>query len=252
MRRAHRISANPTPEPADPSVTKDESDCARAESTEGNSLHRQPVTVESSSVGNNSEASAKTQKKKETSGEETKPSDEGGRLLSAPDLQARKHAFAIVEKIKARKGKFLRDGDGRFYIQLDGKTISLDETPDNNNIALDELLMTTRWVPGTASPAGRYAVRWLRMFAARNTKDTSILPRFSALSKDEKRLYVPVKGALLQVSAKGVKSGIKNGENVDQILLEPAEGQQLFDFVDSDPKWDGASTLTPMFSRFCV
>ena len=231
------MSAKPIPEPADSSGTKDESDCAHAENAEGNSLDPQTPTAESPSVGNKSKASTpKKGKNKKASGEETKPSDEGGALLSRTELQARKHALAIVGEIKARRGKFLRDEEGRFYIRLDDKTILLDDAPDGNNIALDELLMTTRWVPGTASPSGRYAVRWLRMIAARNTKDTSILRRFSAWSKDEKRLYVPVKGALLQVSAGGIRSGIKNGENVDQIVLEPADGQHLFDFVPADPK----------------
>jgi hypothetical protein len=230
------MSANPKPEPADPIATKNESDRAQAEGVGRNSLDTEIQTPESPSVGNKPESAPKDGEKKKDSGEDIKVSDEGGPLLSAPERQAHKHALAIVDKIKARRGKFLRDEDGHFYIQMEGKTILLDDAPDNNNIAPDELLMTTRGVPGTASPAGRYAVRWLRMFATRTAKGASILRRFSALSKDERRLYVPVKGALLQVSAGGIKSRIKSGENVDQIVLEAADGQELFNFVDADPK----------------
>lgn len=231
------MNAKPIPEPADLSATKHESDCAEEKRAEGNFRDPQTSTPENTSVGNKSETFARDKGKNEKAPGK-KPSGKSPkarRIISVTKEQAYKHAEMIASNMRLREGKFLKDEKGRFYVQLDGKTIPLNETSESNNIALDELL-STRYLPGTSSPAGRYTVRWLRILAARKTKDASILRRFSALSKDERRLYVPVKGALLQVSASGIKSGIKDGENVDQIVLEAADGQELFDFVNADPK----------------
>jgi len=135
---------------------------------------------------------------------------------------------------KLRKAKFLQDEEGRFYIRLDGKTILLDESPDSKNLALDQLLMK-RSLPGTASPAGKYTVRYLRLLVAEETKDLSIMGHFSALSKDEKRLYVPTNDGLLMVSSVGIQSKVRGGDNVDKVVVEPADGQRLFDFSNVDP-----------------
>ena len=164
-----------------------------------------------------------------------KKSTESTRPISEAERQAYQHARRIISKLEKEKGKFLRDEDGGFFIELNGNIISLCDTPGRENLALDELL-STQYLPGTSSPAGRYTVRWLKILAARETKNTSVLRRFSALSKDEQRLYVPVTGGLLRISATGIETGIKSGDNKDRIVLELAEGQQPFSFGHADPR----------------
>src|ERR1700723_3017500 len=115
-------SRDKEPEPADPNAPTDELDCAHAEKPDSNSSDRQVPAPENISVANKSETSARKNEKNEKA-----CGEKGTRVISVTEEQAYKHARMIASNIKAPKGRFFKDEEGRFYVQLGGKMISLDE-----------------------------------------------------------------------------------------------------------------------------
>ncbi len=139
-------------------------------------------------------------------------------IANIPLNEQRGAVFAqqLTAHIAKHDGRYLRDDAGHFHVIIDGRRISLAETADNH--ALAELMLEACKI-STLSPAARAAIQRLQVEAARKAGQTR-LKRFSALSSDGSRLYVPLDGGkLLLVTAEGI-SCAANGENLDHFWVE--------------------------------
>ncbi len=124
---------------------------------------------------------------------------------------------SVSSYIKDHKGQFLRDSDGSLHVLLDGKRIPINL--DRNNYPLAELFLKTRNI-STLSSAAQSAIQRLQVAAAKEAGKIR-LRRFSALSDDGERIYVPVAdGKLLCVSATDIKE-VPNGHNEDSFWSGP-------------------------------
>ncbi len=135
-----------------------------------------------------------------------------------PINEQRGDVFAqqLIAHIAKRDGRYLRDEACHFHVIIDGRRISLAETADNHFLA--ELMLEACKI-STLSPAARAAIQRLQVEAARKAGQMQ-LKRFSALSSDGTRLYVPLDGGkLLLITADSITC-TENGENQDHFWLE--------------------------------
>jgi hypothetical protein len=109
------------------------------------------------------------------------------------------------------------------FIVLGANRIPLNVDRDNHGLA--ELMLAACDVT-LFSPGAQAAIQRLQV---RATKEAGHLHfwRFSALSADQSRLYVPiVGGGLLQVTADGIMEDV-NGDNADNVWVEHPYGDPL-------------------------
>lgn len=140
------------------------------------------------------------------------------------------HFGKLKVDIEQRQGVFLRDDGGHLHVLLGTCRIPLNE--DKNNLELAKLMLQVCDV-STTSPGARAAIQRLQVLAAEKAS-TIQFRRFSTLSKDRARLYVPVHGSqLLQVTTSGV-TAVANGNNQDGLWVEhPCS--DLFKYKSGDP-----------------
>ena len=132
--------------------------------------------------------------------------------------------------IKERRGQFLRDESGSFHLIIDGRRVPLNYARDNYGLA--DLMIHACGV-GTINAGAQAAIQRLQVIASKNTGGLR-LRRFSAVSDDEKRLYVPNHGgSLLQITAGGITT-VSNGDNPDSFWLEHPNSSPLT-YTDGDP-----------------
>lgn len=149
--------------------------------------------------------------------EETRPS------LRGPELWGARYCDELISYIHTKKGQFLRDEEGKLYVVLDGRRISLTLHPENFDlIAL--ILQVCRVT--TVERSAHVAVQRLQVKAHKSASSLR-LRRFSALSQDRKRLYLPTAaGTLLQITREGVQT-VPNGANEDKFWVEHPNGEPL-------------------------
>jgi hypothetical protein len=138
-------------------------------------------------------------------------------------------AEQLISYIGKNQGHYLRDETGNYHVILDGHRIALIDTPDNHLLAD---LMIKACSVSTLSPAARAAIQRLQVTAAKKAEKMQ-LRRFSALSSDGARLYVPLDdGQLLQITADGLKC-CTNGENQDGFWVEhPSDDPLKYSLAD--------------------
>ncbi|HTM87487.1 MAG TPA: hypothetical protein VL155_04745 [Terriglobales bacterium] len=140
------------------------------------------------------------------------------------ELYAHDVRTGIVDK---QRGSYLRDENGDYHVLLPGYRVALNL--DKNNYLLNALLLKGAHIT-LAAPVAKAVIYNLLEYARQSAGDFK-LRYFSAMSKDRKRLYVPVAGPkgktdisqLLQISAEGIQR-VDNGSNADKIWLEHPEG----------------------------
>jgi hypothetical protein len=125
--------------------------------------------------------------------------------------------FNGVQKyIKANNGTFLRAQDRSLHLILNQQRIALDFNRDNDDLA--RIFLRASQV-STASAGGQVAIQRLRVLAADKASNI-VLKRFSAVSDDGERIYVPVAdGQLLCVTAEAIRV-CPNGTNDDRFWIE--------------------------------
>jgi hypothetical protein len=129
----------------------------------------------------------------------------------------------LTSYIDRLQGRYIRDEFGRYWLIASGVKTSLTPGPDNQKLAF---LMHLACNVSTQSPAARAAIERLQVEAARKAGRTR-LKRFSALSPDGSRLYVPNRdGKLLLISADEISSA-PNGDNQDHFWVEHPYGDPL-------------------------
>ena len=151
-------------------------------------------------------------------------------------------ARTVVKGIEDEGGKFIRHGNDVFVI-LGNRRIAV--TPDFKNQEYAALQLKYADV-GTAEAKGRAICQRVAVFGGQHAENVRVR-RFSALSSDGLRLYIPgTEGNLLQLSRDGI-SIVPNGTNQDGLWLEHPEGTP-FSF---DPQVNTRAALGD-FERLCV
>ena len=194
---------------------------------------------------NKERAEKRKQEEQSGDGSQSKGSDK-------TDSESRAAAMfgQLRKSIDQKNGQFLRDADGDYHLVLEGRRIHLVEGPKNYRLAG---LMLETCDSSTLPPSARSAIQRLQVHAA-NATGQMRLEKFSALSSDGKRLYVPIaSGKLLQISAEGITE-VPNGKNEDSVWVEhpgknpddQSSGKPL-QFSDADPK-----TGLELFEKYVV
>lgn len=135
----------------------------------------------------------------------------------------------LAKYINDHSGQFLRDEVGGLHVILGQTRISLNYSRENYGLAK---LMIDACGISTINAGAQAAIQRLQVVAAGNAAGLR-LRRFSAISEDGARLYVPVRdGNLLQITAEGVTQ-VPNGSNADSFWLEHPNGAPL-DYYEGD------------------
>jgi hypothetical protein len=122
----------------------------------------------------------------------------------------------LVRYIRKKHGVFLRDEDGSLHVVIESRRIPLKY--DRGSGLLADLMLEVCHV-STLSMAAQVAVQRLQVVALKEAGRMRF-KRFSAVSDNGKRLYIPLaNGHLLQISA-NVLTEVANGKNDDQLWLE--------------------------------
>jgi hypothetical protein len=138
-------------------------------------------------------------------------------------------------KIK-EKGRYLVDEEGNYHVLLDGKRVPLNYERDNH--ALNSLMLRICRIT-VHTPAAKPTIARL-IDEAHNATGKFKLRKFSAMSKDGKRLYVPFKdlSRLVRITAEEIKV-VPNGTNEDGLYVEHPDldpESEPLDYVTADPK----------------
>ncbi len=145
----------------------------------------------------------------------------------------------LSSHIRERKGQYIQLDDGSLHVVLDGRRIPLRF--DRNNPELARLLLKATGILTDLSTGAQAALRRLEVDALERAGRIR-LKKFSALSPDGQRIYIPLEGGqLLQLSPKRIDH-VRNGDNADHFWLEhpsnaplqyqpgdPMEGLSLFE-----------------------
>lgn len=151
-------------------------------------------------------------------------------------------ALAVVSGIEKEGGKFIRSGD-KVYILFGGRRIPV--SPDFENTSYAAIQIKHSKI-ATAENKGRAICQHVSVLGRERANDMR-LAKFSALSKDKSRLYLPVEGEqLLEITANGMTC-VPNGANASSIWLEHPQ-DRAFKFV---PKVNVRERLK-RFEELCV
>jgi hypothetical protein len=144
----------------------------------------------------------------------SKPNDD------SPGPRSEREAFLYHMNLKAyiesHKGQYVREENGSLHLIVGGVRVSLSF--DRNNYHLARLMLKACGV-SSLSMGAQAAIQRLQVTA--HEKASSItLKRFSALSTDYGRLYIPVRGGDLLQITRSATSIVKNGETEDKVWVE--------------------------------
>jgi len=154
-------------------------------------------------------------------------------LKELPRTEKRAYIYAerLQEHLTKVKGRYLQDENGSVHVSFDGQRIPLDF--DRNNRRLAEVMMTACGV-STLEKSAHAAIQRMQVHGG-NHSGRIRLRRFSSLSGDGLRLYIPIRdGNILKITADGIES-VPNGENDDAVWVEHPCGNP-FNYATDDPK----------------
>lgn len=151
--------------------------------------------------------------------------------LPVNEMHGWKFANRLLDHITKRGGAFLRDGDEKYHLLVDGHRIPLD----NESMPLADVMMDVCHI-STQTPIGRIAIQRLQREAYKASSKMTFR-RFSAVyDGPEPRIYIPTStaGMILKIDGTGCQL-VSNGDNPDAVWLEhPAD----------DPlQWSGTASL---------
>ena len=173
--------------------------------------------------------------KKTPSRSKAKPNDEpkakDDRKIPANERKAFVWAQNLRFYIKRHKGRFLRDEDGFLHLILNRRRIPLNF--DRENYALARLFLDACRV-STVTNAAQIAIQ---RFTVKADEESARMRfrRFSALSDDRERLYIPIEGGKLLLLTSEKIEIVDNGENNDTLWVEHPYGEPL-KYSPGDPK----------------
>jgi hypothetical protein len=136
----------------------------------------------------------------------------------------------LLQYIQGLDGRFLRDDVGGLHVVIGAARIPLNYSRENHGLAK---LMIQGCGISTINAGAQAAIQRLHVIASENASGLR-LRRFSAVSEDEARVYVPVSGGkLLQITA-GAVTQVANGSNTDSFWLEHPNSAPL-EYAEGDP-----------------
>jgi hypothetical protein len=136
-----------------------------------------------------------------------------------PEVQGQKYFNRLIAYIKANDGRFLRSDEGDIFVLLDGREILLSR----ENVSLAGLMLSACNV-STVLAGGKIAIQRLLVYAQRAASETNFR-QFSAVSRDEKRIYIPISDdRLLQISDEKVQV-VPNFTNMDALWIKHPKGK---------------------------
>lgn len=157
-------------------------------------------------------------------------------------VDAGQTARAVIRGIAKEGGKFIRVGE-KVFVLLQGRRIEI--SPDFSNHAY-AALQIKYCGKGTAEYSGRAICQRVAVIASEAASSIH-LARFSAVSKDKARLYLPIAGGgLLQIMPTQL-AVVANGENPDSFWVEHPRNEP-FKFL---PNCNVREALT-LFQDLCV
>jgi hypothetical protein len=155
---------------------------------------------------------------------------------SSTEIQGLSIFRRVKKYIQNNNGSYIH-ADGGIYVLLNGRRIAI--TLDQNNTSLAELVLNAANT-STITPPSRVAIQRLQV-EAKSKASSIIFKRFSAVSKDGKRVYVPdASGKLICISAESIELR-ENGSNQDKFWVEHPYGEPLMYSRSAD---------APALSRF--
>ncbi|MGH9342481.1 MAG: hypothetical protein ACRD19_01760 [Terriglobia bacterium] len=156
--------------------------------------------------------------------------------IAESELAAQHYLQQLTKHIKQRGGWYARDDSGALNLILEDRRILLDYSRDN--YALAELMIQFCGQT-THSRAVQATIQRLQI-EANNNLSSLTMRRFSAMSQDGTRLYIPTNSSeLLMISADGILPE-RNGFNEDSVWIDhpynapyeqadPDDGFELFE-----------------------
>ena len=164
-----------------------------------------------------------------------KPKDErktkDGPKIPASERQALVWAQKLRSYIKKQKGRYLRDEDGFLHLILNRRRIPLNF--DRENYALARLILAACHV-STVTNTAQIAIQ---RFTVKADEESARMRfrRFSALSDDRERLYIPIEGGKVILLTSEKIETVDNGENKNTLWVEHPCGEPL-KYSPGDPK----------------
>lgn len=145
-----------------------------------------------------------------------------------PEVQGQQYFNRLIAYITRNDGRFLRNDEGDIFVLLDGREILLSR----ENVSLAGLMFAACNV-STVLAGGKIAIQRLLVHAQRAASETNFR-QFSAVSRDEKRIYIPVSDdRLLQISEEKVQT-VPNFTNMDALWIKHPKGKP-FRYAGGDP-----------------
>ena len=136
----------------------------------------------------------------------------------------------LQEFINSHNGQYLRTEDSSLHLVLNGRRIPLKYDRDAPELA--RLLLEACGITDLSGTA-QAGIRRLQVEASQKAGPIR-WRKFSALSDDGERLYLPIQGTqLLQVDSRGIRS-VANGDNEDHFWVEHPYDSAL-KYADCDP-----------------
>jgi hypothetical protein len=130
--------------------------------------------------------------------------------VSESSLTPEQAAKAVVDGIQKQGGKFICS-DSKVFIIINGRRIEISPAFENRAYAALQLKYSN---VATAEYKGKAVCQRVAVIASQGATDMR-LASFSAVSRDKKRLYIPIEGGeLLQITASGLER-VSNGANQD-------------------------------------
>jgi hypothetical protein len=162
--------------------------------------------------------------------------------VSKIPFDVRQAAENVVLGIAAEGGSFIHIGE-KIFILLRGRRVEVSPEFGNHAYAALQIKYSGK---GTAEFVGKAICQRVAVQGSEQASNIR-LAKFSALSKDKARLYLPTDdGSLLQITCDGVKP-IPNGDNPDSVWLEHPRND-AFKFI---PDCNVAQELA-RFEQLCV
>jgi len=148
--------------------------------------------------------------------------------------RAEKLACLYAQRLQAHiaksEGRYLRGDDGSMHVSLGGRRIPLEFERNKRGLAA---MMMKKCRISTLEKSAQAAIQWIQVSAEQHASSIR-LRRFSAMSDDGLRLYVPINGGkVLKITAASVAQ-VANGDNEDSVWVEHPEGKP-FSYSDADP-----------------
>jgi hypothetical protein len=152
------------------------------------------------------------------------------------------NAQKVIDGIKKEEGKFIRVGE-KIFVLLRGQRIEI--SADFNNHAY-VAVQIKHCGTGTAEYSGRAICQRVAVMASEGASNIH-LAKFSAVSRDKTRLYLPIAGGgLLQITPNEL-TAIANGENPDSFWVEHPKND-AFKFIPNS----NVQGALKSFEKLCV